>query len=92
MDDHLISRRAVIVGGGLAGLFAARELRHRSFEVTVVDRAAHHLFQPRLYQCATGVQSEGLIAGSSTLVDPVDPTMVPAVRASTQRPDRFGLG
>ena len=62
MDDHLIPRRVVIVGGGFAGLFAARELRHRPVEVTVVDRAAHHLFQPLLYQCATGVLSEGQIA------------------------------
>ena len=62
MDDHIIPRRVVIVGGGFAGLFAARELRHRPVEVTVVDRAAHHLFQPLLYQCATGVLSEGQIA------------------------------
>jgi NADH dehydrogenase len=62
VDDHLIPRRVVIVGGGFAGLFAARELRHRPVEVTLVDRAAHHLFQPLLYQCATGVLSEGQIA------------------------------
>lgn len=62
MDDHIIPRRVVIVGGGFAGLFAARELRHLPVEVTVVDRAAHHLFQPLLYQCATGVLSEGQIA------------------------------
>ena len=60
--DHVVPRRVVIVGGGFAGLFAARELRHRPVEVTVVDRAAHHLFQPLLYQCATGVLSEGQIA------------------------------
>ena len=52
----------MIVGGGFAGLFAARAFRHRPVEVTVVDRAAHHLFQPLLYQCATGVLSEGQIA------------------------------
>ncbi len=62
MDDHIVPRRVVIVGGGFAGLFAARALRHRPVEVTVVDRAAHHLFQPLLYQCATGVLSEGQIA------------------------------
>jgi NADH:quinone reductase (non-electrogenic) len=62
MDDHIVPRRVVIVGGGFAGLFAARELRNRPVEVTVVDRAAHHLFQPLLYQCATGVLSEGQIA------------------------------
>ncbi|HEY6746957.1 MAG TPA: NAD(P)/FAD-dependent oxidoreductase [Mycobacteriales bacterium] len=62
MDDHIVPRRVVIIGGGFGGLFAARELRHRPVEVTVVDRAAHHLFQPLLYQCATGVLSEGQIA------------------------------
>jgi NADH dehydrogenase len=52
----------VIVGGGFAGLFAARALRNVPVEVTVVDRAPHHLFQPLLYQCATGILSEGQIA------------------------------
>jgi NADH dehydrogenase len=51
----------VIVGGGFAGLFAARALRKAAVDVTLVDRAAHHLFQPLLYQCATGILSEGQI-------------------------------
>ena len=54
--------RVVIVGGGFAGLFAARALRRAPVEVTLVDRAEHHLFQPLLYQCATGILSEGQIA------------------------------
>src|SRR4051812_41177818 len=54
--------RVVIVGGGFAGLFAARALRRSAVDVTVVDRAEHHLFQPLLYQCATGILSEGQIA------------------------------
>ena len=62
LDDHVTPRRVVVVGGGFAGLFAARSLRHTPVQVTVVDRAAHHLFQPLLYQCATGVLSEGQIA------------------------------
>jgi NADH dehydrogenase len=62
LADHVTPRRVVIVGGGFAGLFAAREFRHVPVEVTVIDRAAHHLFQPLLYQCATGVLSEGQIA------------------------------
>ena len=54
-------RRVLIVGGGFGGLFAARALgRHVS--VTLVDRSYHHLFQPLLYQCATGILSEGQIA------------------------------
>jgi NADH:ubiquinone reductase (H+-translocating) len=53
--------RVVIVGGGFAGLFAARQLK-APFQVTLIDRAEHHLFQPLLYQCATGILSEGKIA------------------------------
>jgi NADH dehydrogenase len=52
----------VIIGGGFAGLFAVRALRRAPVDVTLVDRAAHHLFQPLLYQCATGILSEGQIA------------------------------
>jgi hypothetical protein len=51
-----------LVGGGFAGLFASSERWHRPVEVTVVDRAAHHLFQPLRYECATGVLSEAQIA------------------------------
>jgi NADH dehydrogenase len=56
------AHRVVIIGGGFAGLFAARVLRRAPVEVTLVDRAGHHLFQPLLYQCATGILSEGQIA------------------------------
>src|SRR5512133_2021920 len=54
--------RVVIVGCGFGGLFAARALRRAPVEVVVVDRTNHHLFQPLLYQVATGVLSEGDIA------------------------------
>src|SRR5579872_5801245 len=55
--------RVVIVGSGFGGLFAAKALRRRhDVEVTVVDRTNHHLFQPLLYQVATGILSSGEIA------------------------------
>jgi NADH dehydrogenase len=54
--------QVAIVGCGFAGLFAAQALRRKPVEVTVVDRTNHHLFQPLLYQMATGILSEGDIA------------------------------
>src|SRR6266852_2522638 len=54
--------RVVVVGGGFAGLFATRALRRAPVSVTLIDRAGHHLFQPLLYQCSTGILSEGKIA------------------------------
>jgi NADH dehydrogenase len=54
--------RVVIIGAGFGGLFAARALRSAPVDVTVIDRTNHHLFQPLLYQVATGVLSEGDIA------------------------------
>ena len=43
----------LILGGGFAGMYAAKRLRHAPVRVTVVDRRNHHLFQPMLYQVAT---------------------------------------
>ncbi len=57
-DKH----RVLIVGAGFGGLFAAKFLRRAPVEVTLVDRVNHHLFQPLLYQVATGILSEGEIA------------------------------
>jgi NADH dehydrogenase len=54
--------RVVIVGGGFGGLAAAKALRRVPVDVTLVDRQAHHLFQPLLYQVATGVLSQGNVA------------------------------
>ena len=54
--------RVVIVGCGFGGLFAAKALRRADVYVTVIDRTNHHLFQPLLYQLATGILSEGDIA------------------------------
>ncbi|MFC5381323.1 NAD(P)/FAD-dependent oxidoreductase [Aquipuribacter nitratireducens] len=52
----------VIVGSGFGGLFAAKRLARADVDVTLVSRTVHHLFQPLLYQVATGILSEGEIA------------------------------
>ena len=57
-------RRVVIVGGGFAGLAAARGLRDADVDVTLVDRMNHHLFQPLLYQVAAGGLSPGEVASA----------------------------
>ena len=56
--------RVVIVGSGFGGLFAAKSLGRApaTIEVTLISRTNHHLFQPLLYQVATGILSEGQIA------------------------------
>jgi NADH dehydrogenase len=54
--------RVVIVGGGFGGLYAAQSLRRAPVDVTVVDRRNFHLFQPLLYQVATGGLGTGDIA------------------------------
>src|SRR5271165_884767 len=58
MDQH----RVVILGGGFGGLSAARRLKHVPVEVTLIDRCNYHLFQPLLYQVATGSLSPANIA------------------------------
>jgi NADH:ubiquinone reductase (H+-translocating) len=54
--------RVVIVGGGFAGLAAAKALRNTAAKVILIDRTNHHLFQPLLYQVATSVLTPGQIA------------------------------
>ena len=59
MGQH---HKVVIVGGGFGGLAATRELRKVPVEVTLIDRRNFHLFQPLLYQVATGALSPANIA------------------------------
>jgi len=54
--------RVVILGGGFGGLAAAQKLKRAPVEVTLIDRRNFHLFQPLLYQVATGSLSPGEIA------------------------------
>ena len=59
-----MSRRhhVVVIGSGFGGLFAAKRLKRADVDVTLISRTTHHLFQPLLYQVATGILSEGEIA------------------------------
>src|SRR5258708_26860497 len=54
--------RVVILGGGFGGLNAAQKLKRAPVDVTLIDRRNFHLFQPLLYQVATGSLSPGEIA------------------------------
>jgi NADH dehydrogenase len=57
-DRHQV----VVVGSGFGGLFGTKALRRADVDVTMVAKTTHHLFQPLLYQVATGILSEGEIA------------------------------
>jgi NADH dehydrogenase len=46
-------KKVVVIGGGFAGLWAVRALRHAPVSIELIDRSNHHLFQPLLYQVAT---------------------------------------
>jgi NADH:ubiquinone reductase (H+-translocating) len=54
--------QAIVVGGGFGGVRVTRALARADVDVTIVDRTNHHLFQPLLYQVATGILPDGLIA------------------------------
>ena len=56
-----VAYRVVIVGSGFGGLFAAKFLKRAPVEITLVDRTNHHLFQPLLYQVATGILPPGAV-------------------------------
>ena len=55
----------VIIGSGFGGLFAAQKFNNTDVDVTIIDRTNPHLFQPLLYQVATGLLSTGEIAPST---------------------------
>lgn len=52
----------VVIGSGFGGLFAVQNLKDADVDITLIDRTNHHLFQPLLYQVATGILSSGEIA------------------------------
>ncbi len=60
--------RLVIIGSGFAGLTASKSLKHTDVDVTLISKTTTHLFQPLLYQVATGILSEGDIAPTTRLI------------------------
>ncbi|GAA4290317.1 NAD(P)/FAD-dependent oxidoreductase [Mycobacterium paraffinicum] len=58
----------VIIGSGFGGLNAAKKLKHADVDIKLIARTTHHLFQPLLYQVATGIVSEGDIAPPTRVV------------------------
>jgi len=60
--------RVVIIGSGFGGLNAAKKLGRADVDIKLIARTTHHLFQPLLYQVATGIISEGEIAPATRVV------------------------
>ncbi len=67
--DRIAPRhRVVIIGSGFGGLFAAKHLKPADVDVTLIAQTTHHLFQPLLYQVATGILSVGEIAPATRII------------------------
>jgi NADH dehydrogenase len=62
IESRTKPKRVVVIGGGFAGVAAARALRRSDAEVILIDRRNHHIFQPLLYQVATAVLAPSEIA------------------------------
>ncbi|HEV7423141.1 MAG TPA: NAD(P)/FAD-dependent oxidoreductase [Mycobacterium sp.] len=60
--------KVVIIGSGFGGLNAAQALKRADVDIKLIARTTHHLFQPLLYQVATGIISEGEIAPPTRLI------------------------
>src|ERR1019366_7205327 len=58
----MTKHKVVIIGGGFAGLYAAQAMKTSAVDITLLDRRNFHLFQPLLYQVATGTLAPGDIA------------------------------
>lgn len=61
-DRTTAKQRVVVIGSGFAGLFSTKALKTADVEITMIADTGQHLFQPLLYQVATGILSEGQIA------------------------------
>ena len=84
--SHASQHRVVIIGAGFGGIFAAKRLANENVDVTIIDRNNTHVFQPLLYQVATGILSPGEIASSIRQIFHADPNIHEAkFRMSTQK-------
>jgi len=64
-DDARHRHQVVVIGSGFGGLFTTQSLKGADVGITLIAETTHHLFQPLLYQLATGILSEGEIAPST---------------------------
>ncbi|MGA8329991.1 MAG: FAD-dependent oxidoreductase, partial [Mycobacterium sp.] len=60
--------RVVVIGSGFGGLNAVKKLKKADVDIKLIARTTHHLFQPLLYQVATGIISEGEIAPTTRVI------------------------
>lgn len=60
--------RVVVIGSGFGGLNAVKKLKHADVDIKLIARTTHHLFQPMLYQVATGIVAEGAIAPPTRVI------------------------
>src|SRR5271155_4083427 len=69
-ENTALNRRhqVVVIGSGFGGLNAVKKLKHANVDIKLIARTTHHLFQPLLYQVATGIISEGEIAPATRVV------------------------
>src|ERR1700749_63074 len=68
--DTASNRRhqVVVIGSGFGGLNAVKKLKRADVDIKLIARTTHHLFQPMLYQVATGIVAEGAIAPPSRVI------------------------
>lgn len=68
--DSVVSQRhrVAVIGSGFGGLFACKHLRKADVDITLISKTSTHLFQPLLYQVATGILSVGEIAPATRIV------------------------
>src|ERR1700742_2911149 len=60
--------RVVVIGSGFGGLNAVKKLKRADVDIKLIARTTHHLFQPMLYQVATGIVAEGAIAPPTRMI------------------------